>query len=287
MHRRRRSSTMAALVFITGFVLTAWAASGAASVAGAGVHVVVPLEDDDILELFCNDGVGHKDGFCRADGDHLFLNFDVGLDGLEYGLQPGSRYVFGKVMFIRNIWDEPVDVRVTVEQAAGGELYRVLSVFLEEPGGARHQMFPPASGDANERTVRLDPGGTADLSFGFDVPADWGAFADSETRYTLEGAVIVFIERDDKPGGPGGGGRPPGGDGGDTPVTPPEEEPPSAQPEPEGEGEFELEIEEEPPIAGLPPLPVTGGSTWPYGMAGMFLMAVGAGMYLWSRARQA
>ncbi len=284
MHRRRRSSTMAALVFMTGFVLTAWAASGAASVAGAVAQVVVPLEDDDILQLFCNEGVGYQDGFCRSDGDHLVLDFDIGLNGLQYGLQPGSRYVFGKVMFVRNIWDEPVDVRVTVEQAAGGELYRVLSVFLEEPRGGRHQMFPPESGDSTQRTVTLEPGATADLSFGFDVPDDWGYFEDAETRYTLDGAVIVFIERDDEDDTPGGGGRPPGGDD-ETPITPPGEEPPAGEPEPEFE--FDFEIEEEPPIAGMPPLPVTGGSTWPYGILGVVLMAAGAGMYLWSRARRA
>src|SRR5690606_16999141 len=108
---------------------------------------------------FCKDSNG---------GTNLELDFDRGLEGEKFGFQPGSRYTFGKVMHIRNVWSETVDVFVRVEQEALGNLYQVLSVDLIQTDKntneeIRHRMFPadpppPDGEDGTEKTIAMEPG---------------------------------------------------------------------------------------------------------------------------------
>lgn len=312
MSRWRRASGLPVLIMLCGLVITMWAASGAASVAGAGPRVVVTLDADDILELSCKEGVGHKDGFCKSEaGERLRLNFNAGRDDRDFGLQPGSRYVFGKVMLLRNNWTAPVDVKLRVA-AVSGELARVLSVHAELDDG-RQQIFPPD----HAATITMRPGEEIGFSFAFGVPADWGTFADAETRYPLAGEVIVFIERDDdgdgkdNDNGGGDGGGNPGGNGSNTPDDddPPSNEPEAADDEQRGEtlrtmtgnepaagggndDPAEIDASEGDPVpeasllrAGPGNLPFTGGGAWGYTLIGLLLTGTGAGIFVWQRVR--
>lgn len=298
--------------------MVAWAASGTAAVSGADAKVTVSIEGNHLLELDCNRGVGYKDGFCKPagllNGDHLILDFDRGLGDVKFGFQPGSRYVFGDVMFVRNIWNRDLDVFIRVEQEAGGSLYEVLTVDLTF-AGEKHRMFPPVDGsDGTDKIITMSPGSEASLSFGIDVDDHWSAhgrtFREGDTRFQLNGAVIVRVgidssDDDDTP--PGGGGTPPTDDD-DTPTggtdTPPGggedtlpdgespieqgDEPPLAgppsedsQPGPDDPSQ-PIVIDETPPLAGR--LPHTGGSSWPYAGAGLaFLMT---GVWLYRRTQQ-
>jgi len=277
------------VVFLAGTLLTIWAASGAAAVSAVTPTVTVNVEDHSILELACADPSqpGFKDRFCQDGGTHLVLDFDRGLDDIKYGLQPGSRYIFGDVMYIQNIWTETVDVFIRVEQEALGNLYQVLSVDLTDPFGSKHRMIPadpppPDGEDGTERTIPMAPGDVVSLSFGFEVADDWAAangeeFNSDEDRFTLHGAVIVRV------GIETGDDTTPGGGGGGTPRTPGTGEevdefaPPLAGPAAPGAPTQEVELIDEMPEAG--PLPRTGGTALPYLLMGLLMMAAGGWLY--------
>lgn len=274
--------------------------------------MTVSLDSHNILQLACNDDekVGFRDKFCTDNvaGGHLVLNFDRGLDGKDYGLQPGSRYWFDEVMFIENIWHQSVDVFVRVEQEVDGNLYQVLTVKLTDAAGDDHLMLEkgilPSDKDTEtgtqgtNKTISMAPGETASLNFAFDVDDHWAdqnnaSFDGPDSRFKLEGAVIVRIEIDEEEEeetpGPGSGRRPrPSG----TSTFPDsefeveeDEEDPVAGPLDPGDGDepsAEVELVEEEPAAG-PPLPRTGGSTLPYVLLGLLLMAAGAVLYVRNR----
>lgn len=294
-------------LFVAGLILTWWAGSGTAAAAAAVAKVVVPVNGRDVLELSCADDqlAGFKDGFCRVDGPSLLLNFDRGLAGLNFGVQPASRYVFGDVMYVTNISGATVDVTVTVDEAAGGSLYQVMSVDLTDPDGNRHDIFSPVLGGGTSKSVALDPGEAVVLSFGVAVPANWaalhGEFASADTRFELTGAVIVQVGFDDEQSGvqpteptpnpddddepedgtPGDDDQSPGdNDDGETDreIPPPE---PGGGPTPTEPGSGGTHPS--PPWSG--PLPFTGGSHWPFVIAGLLLMAAGAWLYVRSQPR--
>lgn len=313
---RRSARALAALLFIVGSLLSFWAASGTAAVAGT--TATVAIDGTNLLRLWCSQGVGYKDGFC-ADGydpvnrqEHLILDFDRGLENIKYGFQPGSRYVFGDVMHIENISDQTLDVFIRVEQAAGGNLYQVLSVEMTDPNdkNTRHTMFPPQDSsrdpDGTSKIVTMGPGDIASLSFAFDVADDWaarnGTFPNADTRYTLTGAVIVRVGVDTggdngSPSDPGDPGDPNDPDDPGMTEEPEQpihetEEPPLAGPPVSADEEespladpgVPLEVPEERPAAG--PLPHTGGNNWPYVWAGLLLMMLGGWLYLKTRPDQ-
>lgn len=290
MRRSRRSPNFALVVFLSGMLLTLWAASGAATVSAVTPTVTVNIEDHSVLKLYCADPAqpGFKDGFCRDGGNHLVLDFDRGMNDVKFGMQPGSRYIFGDVMFIENIWTETIGVTIRVEQEEQGSLYQVLMVDLTDPLGDRHPMFPPdpppPEGDEDaEKTILMAPGDVVALSFGFDLADDWAAandktFNDPEKdRFTLTGAVMVKVgietEDDTPPGRTGGGGGIPG-----TPGTEVGQfEPPLAGPAEPGAPSQEVEVIDEMPEAG--PLPRTGGTALPYLLMGLLMMAAGGWLY--------
>lgn len=281
MRRSRRTRLAALALCLSGFLLAVWAGTGAAAVAAAGPSVTLKVKSKNVLALSCSDPstAGYRDGFCQADAaGYLVLDFSQGYDDGRYGLQPGSTYAFGDVMYIKHIGSKRADVTVQVSQQHAGSLSEVLKVVLTGPNGQMFDMFPPDSGNSGQaQTITMNRDDIMSLSFDFTVDDQWVVdeiqpLTNGEDSFELTGSIVITAGVEDDP---------------ETPVLPPEQpDPPPRDDEfppddpgsgPDTDPGDDTDIDTPPPSAG--PLPFTGGNHWPYIALGMLMMVTGAWLY--------